>query len=131
MLFLRVLLVWLFITTTGPKYSAKMNYYCCLSQTVTILFFLVLSLCSAPVRLPLQPAKSAFCPLPSVTGESELTAARSFRLIRSYLTYNPRFKQYFSLIPNQSAVLSAMAYKPNQPKRTGYELHITCLTCLR
>ena len=28
-------------------------------------------------------------------------------------------EQYFSLTPNQSTVLSAMAYKPNQPKRTG------------
>jgi len=28
-------------------------------------------------------------------------------------------EQYFSLTPNQPTVLSAMAYKPNQPKRTG------------
>ena len=28
-------------------------------------------------------------------------------------------EQYFSLIPNQPTVLSVMAYKPNQPKRTG------------
>ena len=43
----------------------------------------------------------------------------SFRLIRSYLAYNPRLEQCFSLTPNQPAVLSAMAYKPIQPKRTG------------
>ena len=28
-------------------------------------------------------------------------------------------EQYFSLTPNQPTVLSAMTYKPNQPKRTG------------
>jgi len=28
-------------------------------------------------------------------------------------------EQYFSLTPNQPTVLSAMAYKPNKPKRIG------------
>jgi len=28
-------------------------------------------------------------------------------------------KQYFSFTPNQPTVLSAMAYQPNKPKRTG------------
>jgi len=50
------------------------------------------------------------------------SSARSFRLIHSYLTYNLRLEQCFSLTPNQSAVLSAMAYKPIQPKRTYYML---------
>ena len=46
--------------------------------------------------------------------------ACSFRLICSYLAYNSWFKQYFSLTPNQSTVLSTMTYKPIQPKRTGW-----------
>ena len=33
-------------------------------------------------------------------------------------------EQYFSFTPNQPTVLSAMAYKPNKPKRTG-RLHAT------
>ena len=37
-------------------------------------------------------------------------------LISSGLSAN---EQYFSFTPNQSAVLSAMAYKPIQPKRTS------------
>jgi len=28
-------------------------------------------------------------------------------------------EQYFSLIPNQPTVFSAMAYQPNKPKQTG------------
>ena len=30
-------------------------------------------------------------------------------------------EQYFSLTPNQPTILSVMAYKPNEPKRTGRE----------
>ena len=45
--------------------------------------------------------------------------ACSFWLIRSYLAYISQVEQCFSLIPNQPAVLSAMAYKPIQLKRTG------------
>jgi len=46
-------------------------------------------------------------------------AGRSFRLIRSYLAYNPQLKQYFSLTLNQPAVFSVMAYKPIQPKQSS------------
>ena len=45
--------------------------------------------------------------------------ACSFWLICSYLVYNLRLKYYFSLTPNQPVVLSAMTYKPIQPKRIG------------
>jgi len=42
--------------------------------------------------------------------------ACSLELISQLTSYN---LQYFSLTPNQSTVLLAMTYKPNQPKRMG------------
>ena len=44
--------------------------------------------------------------------------ACSLRVDCSYLIYNSWLEQYFSLTPNQPAVLSAIVYKPIQPKRT-------------
>ena len=43
----------------------------------------------------------------------------SFGLVRLISRTFSANEQYFSLTPNQLTVLSAMAYQPNKPKRTG------------